>query len=112
MGAAMRKSAFTLIELLIVVAIIAILAAIAVPNLLEAQTRAKVSRTKSDMRTLGSAIRAYEVDNNRPIPSGTDTAAPFKNNFWFSWIWLDGQVGSSQQKADGAGRYLTTPITY
>ena len=38
------EKAFTLIELLIVVAIIAILAAIAVPNLLEAQVRAKVAR--------------------------------------------------------------------
>jgi prepilin-type N-terminal cleavage/methylation domain-containing protein len=55
---------FTLIELLIVVAIIAILAAIAVPNFLEAQTRSKVSRVKSDMRSLNTAIESYHVDNN------------------------------------------------
>lgn len=58
------KSGFTLIELLIVVAIIAILAAIAVPNFLEAQTRAKVSRTKSDLRTAATALEAYYLDNN------------------------------------------------
>ncbi len=58
------KRAFTLIELLIVVAIIAILAAIAVPNMLEAQTRAKVSRAMADMQAIGTAIEAYYVDNN------------------------------------------------
>jgi len=62
--------AFTLIELLIVVAIIAILAAIAVPNFLEAQMRAKVSRTKADMRSVLVAIEAYRVDNNTyPLPT-------------------------------------------
>jgi type II secretion system protein G len=60
----MRRGGFTLIELLIVVAIIAILAAIAVPNFLEAQTRAKVSRVKSDMRSLATAIESYRVDHN------------------------------------------------
>ncbi len=60
------KSAFTLIELLIVVGIIAILAAIAVPNFLEAQVRAKVSRCKADMRTLATAIESYTVDCNKP----------------------------------------------
>ncbi len=58
------RGAFTLIELLIVVAIIAILAAIAVPNFLEAQTRAKITRIKADKRTIATALEAYRVDNN------------------------------------------------
>ena len=56
--------AFTLIELLIVVAIIAILAAIAVPNFLEAQTRSKISRVKADIRSVMTALESYRVDNN------------------------------------------------
>ena len=65
------SQAFTLIELLIVVAIIAILAAIAVPNFLEAQVRSKVSRAKADMRTLATGLEAYKVDNNH-----------YPNDYW------------------------------
>jgi prepilin-type N-terminal cleavage/methylation domain-containing protein len=65
----LKFKAFTLIELLIVVAIIAILAAIAVPNFLEAQTRAKVSRARADMRSIAVAIEAYAVDNNKYAPN-------------------------------------------
>lgn len=73
------KKGFTLIELLIVVLIIAILAAIAVPNFLEFQTRAKVSRVKSDMRSLATAIEAYFVDNNEypSMASGNEGANSF-----------------------------------
>ncbi|NUP88933.1 MAG: prepilin-type N-terminal cleavage/methylation domain-containing protein [Candidatus Sumerlaeia bacterium] len=74
--------AFTLIELLIVVAIIAILAAIAVPNFLEAQTRAKVSRVKSDHRTLATAIEAYAVDNNSyPFDQDNNPYHPVERGF-------------------------------
>ncbi|HUT25535.1 MAG TPA: prepilin-type N-terminal cleavage/methylation domain-containing protein [Sumerlaeia bacterium] len=63
-----NRKAFTLIELLIVVAIIAILAAIAVPNFLEAQTRSKVSACKADMRAMQLAQEAYRVDNEVYVP--------------------------------------------
>jgi type II secretion system protein G len=72
MPGSVSNKAFTLIELLIVVAIIAILAAIAVPNFLEAQTRAKVSRTMADMRSLTTALEAYRVDSNNYPPGTTN----------------------------------------
>ena len=56
--------AFTLIELLIVVAIIGILAAIAVPSFLNARIRAKVARAYSDIRSLRTAVESYYIDNN------------------------------------------------
>jgi type II secretion system protein G len=72
-----KRSGFTLIELLIVVAIIAILAAIAVPNFLEAQTRAKVSRVRNDLRTLATAMESYCVDNSKYPPHYSSAAFPF-----------------------------------
>ncbi len=68
----MMKKGFTLIELLIVVAIIAILAAIAIPNFLQAQTRAKVSRSQSDLRSLATGLESYRVDFNQYPPDFTD----------------------------------------
>ena len=63
-----NRGAFTLIELLIVVAIIGILAAIAIPNFLEARVRAKVASVRSDMRTLGMAAEMYAADHNEYPP--------------------------------------------
>ena len=71
------SSAFTLIELLIVVAIIAILAAIAVPNFLEAQTRSKISAMSADIRSLAVALEAYNVDHNKYPPDGGHGASPY-----------------------------------
>ena len=65
---------FTLIELLIVVAIIGIIAAIAIPNLLNAIDRGKQKRTMADMRSIGTAVESYAVDNN-VYPAVTTIAA-------------------------------------
>jgi len=58
------KRAFTLIELLIVVAIIGVLAAIAVPNFLNAMLRAKVSRVHADQKAVSTALEQYYLDWN------------------------------------------------
>lgn len=100
----LNRSAFTLIELLIVVAIIAILAAIAVPNFMEAQTRSKVSRCKADMRSLGTALEAYCTDYNHYPPCGYNRARMswYKAADANGWIisWIDRLVP------------LTTPVSY
>ncbi|MBX7246264.1 MAG: type II secretion system protein GspG [Candidatus Sumerlaeaceae bacterium] len=92
----MGKRAFTLIELLIVVAIIAILAAIAVPNFLEAQTRAKVSRAKADIRSTATALEAYCVDTNKyPFDiTALNGSDPGTSYFWY------------------VSNRITTPIAY
>ncbi len=100
----MTSKGFTLIELLIVVAIIAILAAIAVPNFLEAQVRAKVTRTVSDMRTVGIGIRVYAVDNNAP---------PYFD--WPPWFVLAVPGQDSRPRGGEVWKVhygLTTPIAY
>ncbi len=63
---------FTLVELLIVVAIIAILASIAVPNFLEAQVRSKVSRAQEDLRTIATGLEAYSTEWTKYPPTPMD----------------------------------------
>jgi len=65
----MKRSGLTLIELLIVVAILAILSLIGTVNFLEAQTRSKVSRVKADHRAIEGALTAYHVDNGAYPPA-------------------------------------------
>jgi prepilin-type N-terminal cleavage/methylation domain-containing protein len=97
-----RKTAFTLIELLIVVAIIAILAAIAVPNFLEAQVRSKVARVMSDMRTITVGIESYTVDYGKHPIGWAEGVVAFG-----LWNWVPGHASNF-----GPYRQLTTPVAY
>ncbi len=76
-----------MIELLIVVAIIGILAAIAVPNFMAAKLRANVARAVSNMRSVETALESYFLDNNS----------------YTSWAWDPGYAGFNM---------LTTPVAY
>jgi prepilin-type N-terminal cleavage/methylation domain-containing protein len=72
---------FTLVEIMIVVAIIALLAAIAVPNFLRARKRSEASRILEDLRVLDNATDMYAIENSKTSgmnPSFTDLKAYVK----------------------------------
>ena len=60
-----QRGGFTLVEIMIVVAIIALLAAIAVPNFLRARKRSQATRILEDLRIIDSAIDQYAIENNK-----------------------------------------------
>jgi general secretion pathway protein G len=59
-----RQSGFSIIELLIVVAVIGIIVAIAIPNLISAINRSRQSRTVADIRMISEGIEAYQNDHS------------------------------------------------
>src|SRR5437899_1741637 len=60
-----RTSGFTLVEIMIVVAIIALLASIAVPGFLRARKRSQASRIINDLRLIDSAVDQYAIETNK-----------------------------------------------
>jgi general secretion pathway protein G len=70
------KAGFTLVEILIVVVILGILAAIVIPQFTEASTEAKLSSLMSDLQTVRSQIELYKVQHNDDLPG--DGGATFE----------------------------------
>ena len=60
-----NRGGFTLVEIMIVVAIIALLAAIAVPNFLRARKRSQATRILEDLRMLDSAVDQYAIETGK-----------------------------------------------
>lgn len=70
------QKGFTLVEILIVVVILGILAAIVIPQFTNASTDAKVSSLVSDLQTMRSQIQLYKIQHNDQLP-GTATGVDF-----------------------------------
>jgi prepilin-type N-terminal cleavage/methylation domain-containing protein len=64
------RGGFTLVEIMIVVAIIALLAAIAVPGFIRARKRAQASRILEDLRLIDAAIDQYAIETNKSTGMG------------------------------------------
>ena len=68
-----RRAGFTLVEIMIVVAIIALLAAIAVPGFLRARKRSQASRIINDLRLIDSAVDQYAIETNKSSGNTVNT---------------------------------------
>jgi len=66
-----RKKGFTLIELMIVIAIIAILAAVLVPNFMRAREASRLTACKSNLKNISTAVETYSNDWDGLYPGGT-----------------------------------------
>jgi prepilin-type N-terminal cleavage/methylation domain-containing protein len=74
-----RRGGFTLVEIMIVVAIIALLAAIAVPGFLRARKRSQATRILNDLRMIDAAVDQYAIETNRS--SGNTVAVTDWTNY-------------------------------
>jgi prepilin-type N-terminal cleavage/methylation domain-containing protein len=75
-----RRGGFTLVEIMIVVAIIALLAAIAVPGFLRARKRSQASRIINDLRLIDSAVDQYAIETNKA------SGAPVRVVDWTNYL--------------------------
>jgi len=71
-----RRPAFTIVELLVVVAIVALLAGLAIPNMQMATLKAQSVKCSEQLRSIGVAVLSDATDNNEVLPEINQTAPP------------------------------------
>ena len=101
------KRGFTLVEILIVVVILGILAAIVIPQFTQASTEAKTNSLCSDLQTLRSQIELYKVQHNDIAPNAGDATPSFTQQMVFTSN-SDGDVSTDKVRTTtyNLGPYL------
>lgn len=98
------KSGFTLVEILIVVVILGILAAIVIPQFTEASEEARYSSLVSDLQTMRSQIELYKIQHKDDLP-GAGTASFI--DAMTKYTDIDGALATTQAPATGVyGPYM------
>lgn len=96
------RRAFTLIELLTVIAIIGILAAIIIPTVGKVRASARTTQSLSNLRQIGMGLNLYLQDNKNMLPAGqtADNVAGGSTPVYWS-VGLNPYVGASKQTGNG-----------
>ena len=99
-----KETGFTLIELMIVVAIIGILAAIAIPNFMNYQCKAKQSEAKSNLGNIRTAEEAYYAEKNSYAEELSDVGFSPKGAAYYSyWVKTAADAFTANAKATAEG---------
>jgi type IV pilus assembly protein PilA len=91
-----KNEGFTLIELMIVIAIIGILAAIAIPQFSAYRTRSYNSAAEADLRNAATAQEAYYVDNSTYVQNPYNLYGSVYGFYTSSGVQVTGQAGATQ----------------
>ena len=85
--ARLRSKAFTLVELLVVIGIIALLISILLPSLNRARQQANLIKCAANLHSIGQALAIYESENKNLMPMGLFQRTPNPGNQETQWYW-------------------------